>query len=423
MKRIVLVTLAAALAAACGGSDTASTTPTSPAAQTALANGAAGAVSGDGTTTTATTATVIIGTISGLSGACPAVAFTLESKTIKTDASTGYGDGKCADLKNGAKVGVQGSAQADGSILAKQIRVAPPTPVYATVTGTVSGLGGACPAIAFTIESKRVKTDASTSFGDKTCADVKNDGKVSAAGVVQADGSILAKLVKVIPPPPPPPVMVSGTISGLSGTCPAVTFTVAGKKVVTSAATTWGDLKCADLKGDSKVIAIGPAQADGSVLATGVRIAPPPPVYLTVTGAVSALSGACPAITFSVDSKKVVTTANTKFGDKTCADVKTDVKVSVAGTVQADGSILALQLKFVPVVTVVAPAFIGTVTAISGTCPAITITAGTRVAVTSSATVFDGKACADVKVGMKVGVFGSAAAGSTTIAATRVVVR
>ena len=420
MKRLGLVVAVAAMAAACGGSDTASTPPTSPAQASASGSGA---ISGDGTTTTppTTAVTTITGTVSAMSGACPALTFKLEGKTIRTDASTGYGDGKCADLKDGLKIGVQGAAQADGSILAKQVRVAPVLPVAVTVTGTVSGLSGTCPAVMFKVESKTVKTDASTSFGDKTCADVKNDAKVGAVGVVQTDGSILAKQVRVAPPPPPPPVTVSGAISGLTGACPAVTFMVAGKKVVTSAATVWGELKCADLKADSRITAIGPAQADGSILATAVRIMPPLPV--TLTGTVSALGGACPLVTFAVAGKKVVTNANTNFGDKACGDIKNDARVGVLGTLQADGSILALQVKLAPVVVVVAPAFIGTVTAVTGTCPAITISVGTKVAVTSSATVFDGKTCADVKVGATVGVYGTTATGTTTITATKVVIR
>jgi hypothetical protein len=292
------------------------------------------------------------------------------------------------------------------------------TTAYAA-TGAVSGLSGTCPTVTFTVEGKTIKTSAATGYGDRTCADVKNDAKIGVMGTAQADGSILATQVRIAPPPPPPAVTATGAVSGLSGTCPAVAFTLEGKTIKTSAATGYGDRTCADVKNDAKVGVMGTAQADGSILATQVRIAPPPPPpAVTVTGTVSGLSGTCPTVTFTVEGKAIKTSAATGYGDRTCADVKNDAKIGVMGTAQADGSILATQVRIAPPATV--PAIVGAITVLAGACPALTITVGTKTATTTSATVFDGKACADLKVGVEVGIFGAVPAGGSAFVATMV---
>jgi len=63
------------------------------------------------------------GTISGLSGACPAVSFTVSSTSVFAISSTGYSGGQCSDLKNGKNVTVTGTVQADRRVLATLITV------------------------------------------------------------------------------------------------------------------------------------------------------------------------------------------------------------------------------------------------------------------------------------------------------------
>lgn len=412
MRIALLAASAALLAVACGGSDNSAAPSTAPVLVSGTtANGSSGTTTPDGTANA-----VVTGAVSGVSGTCPALTFKVGSLTVKTSSSTTFNGGKCTDIKNGMTVSAGGAVQSDGSIAATGVKVPIPAPVVASVTGAVSALAGTCPAITFKVETKSVKTDASTSFGDKKCADIQNAVKVGVSGTVQTDGSILAKQVRVIPPPP---VSVTGTVSALSGACPTLKFTVSGKSVTTAAATVWTGGKCADLKVDAKVGAIGVAQADGSIAATAVTILPPPPVSLS--GAISGLTGTCPAVTFKIGTKTVTTNAATVWATGKCADLKADSRVAVSGMVQADGSVLAAKIGLV--VPVPVPALVGVVTAVSGTCPAVTITIGTKVAVTSAATVFDGKTCADVKVGATVGIYGSVATGATSLAATKVVIK
>jgi hypothetical protein len=65
----------------------------------------------------------------------------------------------------------------------------------------------------------------------------------------------------------------------------------------------------------------------------------------TVTGKVSGLLGVCPALTFVVDGRTVVTVAATEF-NKHCDDLKNGRDVSVEGSVQIDGTILATLVRW-----------------------------------------------------------------------------
>jgi hypothetical protein len=62
-------------------------------------------------------------------------------------------------------------------------------------------------------------------------------------------------------------------------------------------------------------------------------------------GVVSALSGTCPAVTFTVNGTTVKTTAATTFDDGTCAHVQNNVRVDVKGVRQTDGSLQATRVE------------------------------------------------------------------------------
>jgi hypothetical protein len=216
--------------------------------------------------TASTSQVALKGTVSNLTGTCPTVAFTLGGKSIKTSASTTYGDRSCADVKNGSTVGVAGTAQTDGSILALQVRVeGTASTSQVTLKGTVSNLTGSCPTVAFSLGGRSIKTSASTTYGDRSCADVKHGSTVGILGTVQADGSILASEVRVAAPTPV--AAIAGALTVVSGTCPALTLTVGDKSATTSGATTFEGRACADLKPGVTVAIYGAVPAGGSTLA------------------------------------------------------------------------------------------------------------------------------------------------------------
>jgi hypothetical protein len=98
---------------------------------------------------------------------------------------------------------------------------------------------------------------------------------------VQIHGSMQGSVVNaqeidvedaVEPEPEPGEIQFSGTVSAVDGGCPAVTLTVAGKKVTTSGATEFAKAACGDIKIGATVEVKGTAQADGSVAASRVQV-------------------------------------------------------------------------------------------------------------------------------------------------------
>jgi hypothetical protein len=63
------------------------------------------------------------GRVSGLTGSCPSLTFTLQGRTIRTNAQTEFKKGNCGKLANNDQVDVEGVPQADGSILATKVEL------------------------------------------------------------------------------------------------------------------------------------------------------------------------------------------------------------------------------------------------------------------------------------------------------------
>jgi hypothetical protein len=287
------------------------------------------------------------GTISGLTGACPAMTFMIGTTKVSTDSTTIFDGGTCQQLANGGKAEVKGAKQADGSIKAARVSVEEaPQPEPTEVEGTISGLTGACPAVTFMIGTTKVVTDSTTTFAGGTCQQLANGGKADVRGTRQPDGSIKAAKVSVEETPHPEPAEVEGTISGLAGACPAVTFMVGTTKVVTDSTTMFSDGTCQQLANGRKTEVTGSKQPDGSIKATRVSVEEvPQPEPTEVDGKISGLAGACPSVTFTIGTTKVSTDATTKFSDGTCQQLANGGKVEVKGAKQPDGSIKASELS------------------------------------------------------------------------------
>jgi hypothetical protein len=143
------------------------------------------------------------GTVSAFSGAatCPAATFTIGTTKVTTSATTVFDDVTCATLADGAIVEVEGTKQADGSILASKVeREAGPD----EVDGTIFALAGtgSCPALTFKVGSTlatatTVNTNTSTTFNGVACTALANGARVEVEGTKQADGSITAASVEL----------------------------------------------------------------------------------------------------------------------------------------------------------------------------------------------------------------------------------
>lgn len=62
------------------------------------------------------------GLVSNLTGTCPSVTFTVQGVTVVTNTSTKFED-RCARIANGRRVEVEGTRQANGSILATEVEI------------------------------------------------------------------------------------------------------------------------------------------------------------------------------------------------------------------------------------------------------------------------------------------------------------
>src|SRR5215469_13019064 len=84
------------------------------------------------------------------------------------------------------------------------------------------------------------------------------------------------------------PVALRGTLAGLTGACPTVTFMVDSTSVSTTASTTVTGGGCSDLASGVGVRVVGTPQSDGSVVATSIVLRQPPSSPATARGPVAA---------------------------------------------------------------------------------------------------------------------------------------
>ena len=154
--------------------------------------------------------------------------------------------------------------------------------------GVVSGLSGTCPTLAFTLGTLRVTTTGSTYFKEGACATVSNGMSVEVNGQPQADGSLVAVLVKQRDnddeedddddddddeddDDDDDEARIEGTVSALTGACPVISFTARSTSVTTTSATRF-DEGCSAVRDGRRVEVRGVRQTNGSIVATRVKI-------------------------------------------------------------------------------------------------------------------------------------------------------
>ena len=280
------------------------------------------------------------GIVAGLTGACPAVTFTINGTTIVTNSTTQFEDGLCTAIQNGTNVDVKGTQQADGTVLAIKIDIDNPDPDV-KVEGIVAGLTGACPAVTFSINGTTIVTNSTTQFEDGLCTVIQNGTNVDVKGTQQPNGTVLAAKIDI--DNPDPEVKVEGIVSGRSGACPAVTFSVGSTTVVTDAATRFDDGSCGTLQNGTSVEVKGTRQPNGTVLAAKIDIDDSAP-EVKLKGTVAGLGGACPSLTFTVNGSAAATNSATRYEDGSCGSIKNGTRVEVRGPRQPNGSVLAAKV-------------------------------------------------------------------------------
>jgi len=140
----------------------------------------------------------------------------------------------------------------------------------AKVEGAIAGPGGACPTLSFAINGQGVLTNSSTRFEHAACSDLRTGMQVEVEGARQANGAILARKVER-KDVEQQEVEFKGPVAGLAGTCPNLSFSINGQRVVTGAGTRFDKLSCSDVRNAMQVEVKGVRQSDASVMATRVK--------------------------------------------------------------------------------------------------------------------------------------------------------
>ena len=213
------------------------------------------------------------GVVAGLSGSCPNnLSFTVNgingTTAVTTDGATRFEGGICRDVQNGTEVDVDGVGRAGGSVRATEVEF---EEIEVELDGVVAGLSGSCPNnLSFTVNgingTTAVTTDGATRFEGGICRDVQNGTEVDVDGVGRAGGSVRATEVEF------EDVELEGTVTGLSGSCPNLSFMINGTTVRTDGGAVFGDGACSDVQNGVQVEVEGLRQPDGSVRATEVKL-------------------------------------------------------------------------------------------------------------------------------------------------------
>ncbi len=147
------------------------------------------------------TSASIEGTLKTIGGSIPSLVLTVNTTTVRTSSSTTVkrrGDFQSLDtLKVGQTLHVIGTRRSDGSIDARLIEIDDDaTGGEVEIEGSVGGLKGTCPSVAFGLNGYSIATTGSTTFDGAACSTIKNGDKVDVKGTKQADGSVLATKVE-----------------------------------------------------------------------------------------------------------------------------------------------------------------------------------------------------------------------------------
>ena len=200
---------------------------------------------------------------------------------------------------------------------------------------------------------------------------------------------------------------VEGTdvITALSGSCPDLTITVRGVPVEVTGSTIFADaLSCAALAVNLtvKVRALVTYSTTGySVAATHIGLVEEGGGggrKASGIGVIGAMTGTCPTLTLVITGTQVQTTATTEYVYGTCETLRPGIHVKVDGELRPGGSAIAERIEVLqnpgrPV------SGDGTVSAVTGTCPNITMMVRGIPVVTSATTTFTGGSCDSIREG------------------------
>lgn len=294
----------------------------------------------------------------------------------------------------------------------------------AELEGRVESLPPTMAALTFKAAGRTVKTDGATRFLDgsaaRSFADLQIGMRVHVKGSLSGD-TFTATLVELQNSQTTIPVEMNGIIDSLSGAAPAFQFKIGSRVVKGDGNTSFfgdGDKPdtFADLKDGARVEVKG-QQRDGFVYATRIHIngtetapAPPEDTSASIHGTLKSIAGSTPNLVLMVDTTTVRTSSGTEVkrrGDvQTLAELKVGQSLHVVGNRQSDGSLVARKIEIDDDATGGEFEIEGALGGLKGSCPSVQFGVNGFPVTTSSATVFEGGACASLKSGDKVTVKG-----------------
>ena len=143
----------------------------------------------------------------------------------------------------------------------------------ASIEGVLATIGGSGTNLNLLVGNTIVHTDGSTRVqrrGDTQDLDDLVVGmRLHVVGTRQPDSSILARKIQIKGDAPGSAFEIEGSIGGVKGTCPSLTFSVNGYAVTTNAGTAFTPA-CSTFKSGTKATVEGIMQSNGSITATSV---------------------------------------------------------------------------------------------------------------------------------------------------------
>lgn len=233
------------------------------------------------------------GRVESLPPTTAAQTFVVAGRTVKTDASTQFVDGSSTrafgDLRIGMRVHVKGQMSGDTFTAVKVEMENSNAAIPVEVNGVIDTVTGTAASFQFKIGSRVIRGDSTTAFSGSGPSSsgftmLKDGVRVEVKGE-QRDGFVFAIRIHIDGnddgkdndgddadddddngQDDAREVEVRGSLSGLGGACPALTFSIGTVNFQTSASTRFDDVSCSSLKNGDKVEVKGTRRADGSVV-------------------------------------------------------------------------------------------------------------------------------------------------------------
>lgn len=288
-------------------------------------------------------------TVTAVTGTCPTVVLTIAGIPVTVDATTTFPSGQsCGPLAANQLVEVRGMLTISGgalSVVATTIEIEDGN--EGEGEGRVTDIQGTCPNVTLTVDGLTVKADALTRYVPANrgagCDQIKVGTKIRVKAVPATGGGYRARLIEI--KGHRRFGEGEGRITQVTGVCPDATIYFGATAVQVNAATNFVGGSCADLAVGVRVQARGFKDDDATAnVASWIRFKSK---RVEGRSTVSAVSGTCPVLAFTVAGVvKVVTDASTRFEDGTCASIRVGTKVRVKGDMKTDdGEVIAEEVE------------------------------------------------------------------------------